>query len=63
MSFAKNRSNRKPCSIRALANEVHQVTGGAKIAADNHVTQRYVPPHPASPVLEDRSLSIWERGS
>jgi hypothetical protein len=27
---------------------MNQVKGRVKIAADNHVTQRYVPPHPAS---------------
>jgi hypothetical protein len=63
LSFAKNRSHGKPCSIRALGKEMNQVKTRVKIAADNHVTQRYVPPHPASPVLEDRPLSIWERGS
>jgi hypothetical protein len=52
LSFAKNRSDRKPCSIRALAN----VKGRVKIAADNYVTQRYMPVHPASLVLENRSL-------
>ena len=63
LSFAKNRSDGKPCSIRALGKEINQVKRRVKIAAHNHVTQRYVPPHSASPVLEDRSLSIWERGS
>jgi hypothetical protein len=48
LSFAKNRSDRKPCSIRTLANEMNQVKGRVKVAADNHVTQRYVPLHPAS---------------
>src|SRR5262249_34136170 len=35
-------------SIRALANEMNQVKGRDKIVADNHVTQRYVPAHPAA---------------
>src|SRR5215813_9173765 len=48
LSFAKNRSDGKPCSIIALANEMNQVKGRVTIVADNHVTQRYVPPHPAS---------------
>src|SRR5215831_11850000 len=48
LSFAKNRSDGKPCFIIALANEMNQVKGRVTIAADNHVTQRYVPPHPAS---------------
>ena len=44
LSFAQNRSGGKPCSIIALANEMNQVKGRVTIAADNHVTQRYVPP-------------------
>src|SRR5262249_41886098 len=48
LSFAKNRPGGKPCSIMALANEMNQVKGRVTIAPDNHVTQRYVPPHPAS---------------
>ena len=48
VSFAKNRSDRKPCSIRTLASEMCQVKGRVKVAADNHVTQRYLPLHPAS---------------
>src|SRR5262249_34650274 len=48
LSFAKTRSDGKPCFIIALANEMNQVKGRVTIAADNHVTQRYVPPHPAS---------------
>jgi hypothetical protein len=44
----KTDPTRKPCSIRALANEMNQVKRRVKIAADNHVTQRYVPPRLAS---------------
>src|SRR5215831_17285732 len=43
LSFAKKRSDRKPCSIRALANEMNRLRGGFKTAADNHLTQRYMP--------------------
>jgi hypothetical protein len=49
LSFAKNRCDGKPCSIRALGKEMNQVKRRVKIAADNHVTQRYVPPHPGLP--------------
>ena len=63
LSFAKNRSDQKPCSIRALANEMNRLTGGLRLLADNHVTQRYMPAHPASVVLENRSLSMWKRES
>jgi len=42
---------------------MNQVTGRVKIAADNHVTQRYVSCIRASLVIENRSLSIWKRGS
>jgi hypothetical protein len=41
---------------------MNQVKRRVKIAADNHVTQRYVPPHPAYPVLEDplaNDLGTW----
>src|SRR5215471_9467421 len=48
LSFAKNRSDRKPCLIGALANETNQVRGALRLPADNQVTQRYVPPRPAS---------------
>jgi len=63
LSFAKNRSEQKPCSIRALAIEMNRLTGGLRLLADNHVTQRYMPAHPASVVLENRSLSMWKRES
>src|SRR5262245_5562688 len=39
---------------------MNQVKGRVTIAADNHVTQRYVPPHTRRPVLENCSLSMWK---
>jgi hypothetical protein len=59
LSFSKNRSDGKPCFIKALGNEMNHV----KIPADNHVTPALRAPASGVPVLEDRSLSIWERGS
>src|SRR5262249_46215052 len=42
---------------------MHQVEGRVKIAADNHVTPALRVPASGVPVLENRSLSIWKRGS
>src|SRR5215468_6423730 len=47
----KTRPTSKPCYMRALANEANQLKSTLRVPADCHVTQRYVPPHSASPGL------------
>src|SRR5215471_17515273 len=62
-SSAKNRSDGKPCSIRALANEMNQVKGRVTIAADNHVTHNVTRPRirrrPGSRELLAIVLETW----
>src|SRR5262249_18493361 len=63
VSSAKNRSDGKPCSIRALANEMNQVKGRVTIAADNHVTHNVTRPRirrrPGSRELLAIVLETW----
>src|SRR5215471_406614 len=57
-SSLSNRSDGKPCSIITLANEMNQIKGRVTIAADNHVTQRYMPPHPAPGSREPLAIDL-----